>query len=79
MKKHILSKHTKATKYPCDQCSFVTNLNNQLLAHKRRVHEGYRTNPCTECGKKFNVKYRLAEHMLAAHNIAYDYSTPFGR
>ena len=79
IKRHVLTKHTKATKFPCDQCTYVTNLNSELRTHKRRVHEGYRTNPCTECGKKFNVKYRLAEHMLAAHNIAYDYSTPFGR
>ena len=79
LKRHILEKHTKATKFPCDQCPYVTNINSILLTHKRNQHEGYKKrNACTECDKKFTTKKKLAEHMLAEHNIAYEYTTPFG-
>ena len=79
LKRHILEKHTKATKFPCDQCSYVTNINSILLTHKRKVHEGSnKRDTCKECEKKFTNKKKLAEHMLADHNIVYEYTTPFG-
>ena len=79
LKRHILEKHTKATKFPCDQCPYVTNINSILLTHKRNQHEGLnKRNVCTECKKKFTTKKKLAEHMLAEHNIVYEYTTPFG-
>jgi len=76
MKLHMLQKHMEATKYPCDKCSFVTNIPSILSKHKQFKHEKVRPYPCTECNRKFEVKMKMADHMLKAHNIVYQYFTP---
>ena len=73
MKGHIIRKHEKATKYPCDQCSYVTNIQSELKRHVMRVHEKRLDHSCDICGKEFqNLKFK-AQHMLFKHEIIFKY------
>ncbi|KAI4458372.1 zinc finger and btb domain-containing [Holotrichia oblita] len=61
---HILSKHSKAKPFMCDECgkSFVTKpgLKIHLKKHKNEIKEDY---PCVVCGKVLHTRGGLTSHM----------------
>ena len=75
LKKHILSKHTAKTKFPCSYswCSYVTNRKQDLKIHTQRVHEKELRYKCTLCEGQFHEPAILQKHMLTEHDIFYKY------
>ena len=77
LREHIEHKHLEQTKFPCDQCSFVSNIKAKFNSHMRNVHKygGFekKTYTCDECGLEVNNKGKYARHLLSKHNIVFRY------
>ena len=77
LREHIEDKHLEQTKFPCDQCSFVSNIKAKFNSHMKNVHKygGFekKSYTCDECGLKFKDKGKYARHLLSKHNIVFKY------
>ncbi|KAL1378584.1 hypothetical protein pipiens_015492 [Culex pipiens pipiens] len=59
---HMLT-HTKQQDHVCDLCGSRFTKKYSLKAHIKRVHEGIRPFPCSQCSLKFSTAHRLQIHM----------------
>ena len=74
LKRHVVAVHAAKTLYPCDKCSFASNVRCRLKKHYERVHgDGLKTVPCPHCELLFRTKSHLSKHLLTAHDILYKY------
>ena len=52
--------------FPCDQCNYIALHKQNLLAHVKSIHEGFRY-PCDQCDYKATEKGSLLGHIKSKH------------
>lgn len=52
--------------YQCDLCPYIRNSRNRIIEH-HRTHTGERPYFCEKCGKQFNNRTLLRNHLLGVH------------
>ena len=65
---HLAVDH-KLIQYVCDICGFISVDSNQIVYHKRSVHEKQFDYVCHLCAKGYNKKQYLNSHMVTVHQI----------